>query len=239
MPSVAAMTRFSLYAVIAVQTACAVIWPYDFPYLRPLLFVLQVCAVGIAATVLVVVPMVRDLIHAPIRVLHGFEHATIAVLAERGIEVNNGVARNRSFEIVLAQHDAAGLTVEEVKVAVESAIARISRGEHALVYSPTCGTSWLVGRLVVALGVAAIGAVALAYDLAPGYTFAGTVVAFAAAMRASRPLGLLAQRAFTVSPHFAAARVLEVERTESGPWIRFEVLVDVQTAPGAVAEVIG
>jgi len=239
MPSVSAMTRFSLYALIAVQTACAVIWPHDFPYLRPLLFVVQVSAVGIAAAALLFVPVVRGLIHAPIRVLHGFEHATIAVLAERGIEVDNGVARNRSFEIVLDQHNAGGLTVEHVRLAAESAIARILRGEHALVYSPRCGTSWLVGRLVVALGVAAIGAITLAYDIAPGYTFAGTVVAFAAAMRASRPLGLLAQRMFTVSPHFAAARVLEVERTDSGNWIRFEILVDVQTAPGAVAEIIG
>jgi Domain of unknown function (DUF6391) len=239
MPSLAEMTRFSLYALIAVQTAFAVIWPHDFSYLRPLLFVVQVSAAGIAAGVVVFVPAMRGLIHAPVRVLHGFEHATINVLAERGIEVDNGVARDRSFEIVLDQHDARGLTVAEVKLATESVITRISRGEHALVYSPRCGTSWLVARMVIAIGVAAVGAVTLAYDVAPGYTFAGTVVAFASAMRASRPLGLLAQRMFTVSPHFAAARVRDVERTESGNWIHFEIRVDVQTAPSAVAEIIG
>jgi hypothetical protein len=237
MPSLARMSRTVLGIAIAVQAVFAVADPYAFPYLRSVLAIAQLLAIPGALAAIAFVPAIRALIDARTRSLHGLEHATIAVLEQRGIPVNAGVTLTGLFDLEIASER--GATVEQVRDATHTAIRRVASGEHALVYSVRCGTSYIVGLLVMAVAIAGTGALALAYHVPTGYAFAGTVAAVLAARIASRRLGLLAQRMMTVSPRFASAHVGEVEREVSpnGRIAYFAVHIAVEPIRGsAIAE---
>jgi hypothetical protein len=241
LPSVPVMAQWMLVAVIAVQAVLALLAPHDFPYLRVILVVAQVAAAVATVMGFVLVPAMRGLLTERVRILHGLEHATIAVLAERAIFVPRGLTYDRMFELELPGDDGARTTDEMIATACDAAIARVKRGEHELVFTKYCGTSLVVGWMLVALAVATVGAIALAYAVPTGYAFAGTVALFALARRLTGPLGLFAQRAFTVSPHFASARVRKVMRevTPNGRRVIYTVCVDVEPISSVIGEVIG
>jgi hypothetical protein len=240
LPSVPVMARWMLVAVVAVQAVLALLAPHDFPYLRVILVVAQVGAAVATVMGFVLVPAMRGLLSERVRILHGLEHATIAVLRERDIFVPRGLTYDRMFELEIPSDDGARTTDEMIATACDAAIARVKRGEHALVFTKYCGTSLVVGWMLVALAIAGVGAVALAYDVATGYAFAGTVALFVLARRLTGPLGLFAQRAFTVSPHFASARVLRVYRevTPDGRRVIYTVRVDVEPISGVIGEAL-
>ena len=241
LPSVPVMAKWMLVAAIAVQAVLALLAPHDFPYLRVILVVAQIAAGLATVMAFVLVPAMRGLLTERVRILHGLEHATIAVLRERDIFVPRGMTYDRMFELELASDDGARTTDEMIATACDAAIARVKRGEHMLVFTTYCGTSLVVGWMLVALAIAGVGAIALAYDVPTGYAFAGTVAMFALARRLTGPIGLFAQRAFTVSPHFASARVLRVYRevTPNGRRVIYTVRVDVEPISSVIGEVIG
>lgn len=240
LPPVPAMARGVLVALIAVQTVLALLAPHDFGYLRVLLVVAQVGAAVATVMAFAIVPSMRGLLTERLRILHGLEHATIAVLGEREISVRSGLSYDRMFELELASEDGARTTEDVILAATEAAIARVRGGEHALVYSPFCGTSLVVGWMLVALAVSAAGAIALAYHVATGYAFAGTVALFVLARRLTGPLGLFAQRAFTVSPRFASAHVRTIHRevTPNGRRVVYTVCVDVEPISSVIGEAL-
>lgn len=235
-PTVGRMMTGSLWLVIGAQLVFALIWPHDFPYLRPLLLVIQVGALVGAVMMLAAVPMMRALLDLRTRIRHGLEHATIAVLEERGARVARGMTYTRSFDIVMEgdRH----LTVDDIRSAATAAIRRVASGERALVYSPQCGTSRIVGVGVLAMAIAVVGLVAEYYRVPAGYTFAATALACELARRAAVPLGLWAQRAWTVEAHFASATVREVARevAATGRFVQFEVVVDVEPVKSVIGE---
>jgi hypothetical protein len=239
-PTVDVMARWLFVAVIAVQTALALVAPHDFPYLRVMLVVAQVAAAVATVMGFVLVPAMRGLLTERVRILHGLEHATIAVLAERDIFIARGLTYDRMFELELPSEYGAHTNEEMIATACDAAIARVKGGEHALVFTKDCGTSLVVGWLLVALAIAGVGALALAYDVATGYAFAGTVALFALARRLTGPLGLFAQRAFTVSPHFASARVRTIHRevTSNGGRVIYTVCVDVEPISSVIGEAL-
>jgi hypothetical protein len=217
-PSPRAMTRTSLYALVAVQAIFAVAAPHDFAYLRTVLVVAQLGAAGAVVLAIAFGRDVRALLTERVRILHGLEHATAAVLEEQG--------------------DGAKTAEPDIEAAATAAIARVQAGERSLVYSPRCGTSFLVGWLLVATAVASVGAIALAMHLAHGYAFALTVVLVAVARRVHERIGLAAQRAVTVSGSFASARVVKVSREVSarGDEVTYWVHVEVEPVASTLAE---
>ncbi|HET9988001.1 MAG TPA: DUF6391 domain-containing protein [Kofleriaceae bacterium] len=240
LPPVSVMASRMLVALVAVQTVLALLAPHDFAYLRVVLVVAQVGAAVATVMAFALVPAMRGLLTERMRILHGLEHATIAVLRERDIVVPRGLTYDRMFELELAGEDGARTDAEMIATACDAAIARVKRGEHALVFTEYCGTSLVVGWLLVALAVSGAGALALVYHVATGYAFAGTVALFVLARRLTGPLGLFAQRMFTVSPRFASARVRGVDRevTPDGRRVVYTVRVDVEPISSVIGEAL-
>ena len=85
-----------------------------------------------------------------IRSQHGREHATVAVLLERG--VRPPLAGNATPGGFLLYSRA---STEEVREAAEEALRRLQSGERDLAVSPYCGTNILVAALM-ALGVSSV-----------------------------------------------------------------------------------
>jgi hypothetical protein len=239
-PSVPAMARATLFALVAVQVALAVAAPDDFAYLRTVLVVAQLAAAVAVVLAVALVRAIRGLVTERVRILHGLEHATIAVLGERGIAVASGVTYPGVFELELVRGQGAKTGEPEIAAAANDAIARVGAGERTLVYTPRCGTSLLVGWLLVAVAITSVGAIALAMHVPHGYAFALTIALVAAARRARYRIGLAAQRAFTVSASFASARVGHVLRevSASGDVVSYWVRVDVEPVASAIAESI-
>lgn len=78
-----------------------------------------------------------------IRSQHGREHATVAVLLERGVRPPlAGNATPGGFFLY------SRASTEEVREAAEEALRRLQSGEHGLAVSPYCGTNILVAALM-------------------------------------------------------------------------------------------
>jgi hypothetical protein len=229
LPTPRHMSRVLLGVMLVVQAGFALANPYAFPYLRTVLIIAQLAALPSLLAAIAFAPTILALLTEQTRILHGLEHATIAVLAEQGIAVHSGVTLPGLFDLALPNGGRNWERMGEIRAAAIAAIQRVSAGDHALAYSEHCGTSYAVGILSCGLAIAAIGAVALIRGTPPGYAFAGTVAALAIARATSRRLGLLAQRTLTVSTRLASAQVGEITREVSpdGSLVYFAVHVTV------------
>lgn len=228
-----------LLVFLGLQAVLAVADPHAFPYLLPLLVIAQLAAIPGAMLAVVMVPAFRALLDERTRILHGLEHATIAVLAERGIFVRHGVTLPGMFDLALPNNGAAWEVGPEIHRAAVMAVRRIIAGERSLAYSPRCGTSFVVGVALASLVIAGLGAIALADDVPAGYTFAGTVVALGLVRLASRSFGLFAQRLLTVSTRLAAASVGRIDREVSPDGALVYYLVHVHVEPAKTSHAIG
>jgi hypothetical protein len=86
-------------------------------------------------------------------------------------------------------------------------------GEHALAYSPECGTSYVVTRCLYAIAIVAAGLGASALGAPTGIVWTSTVVAGAIAHALAPRTGLRVQRCLTVSTDIARARVTDAQLT--------------------------
>ncbi len=236
-PTPLQMSAVLLGVLVVVQSIFAVLDPHGFAYLRPLLVVLWIGALPGTLLAIAFVPALSALLDERTRVIHGLEHATIAVLAERGLAVSHGVTLPGMFDLALRNDGRSWDRAPMIRAAVADAIRRVSAGERALVYTDRCGTSYVVGILLTCLALSAAGAVAFAYGIPHGYAFAGTVVTLALARLASRGLGLLAQRLLSVSARTATATVGAIEPAVSpdGNFIYYVVHISVAPAPSGTA----
>jgi hypothetical protein len=230
LPSVPRIARALFLALLAAQIMLALLDPWAFPYLVPITILIQLYAlralVEIAFAPMAFYELARD---RRTRVVHGFEHATAAILGEHGIAVTEGLSVPNGFSIMLPHHQRVFERFRVVEAAARAAIERIAAGETALAYHDRCGTSWLVGNAVVSVATVGLGITAFVLGVPPGITFAATVIAIAAAARGAVPLGRLAQRLWTVSTDFAAARVLSVTRhvTADASHVGFDIAIEV------------
>lgn len=218
-----------LLVLVAVQLVLALVAPHDVPYLAPLLVIAQLAALPGVILAVLWIPTVRALTDERTRILHGLEHATVAVLEERGILVDHAVTLPGVFDLALANDGRSSQLVSAIDDAVATAALRVSLGETALVYTDRCGTSRLVAELGTSLVVAAAGAIALIAGLAPGYAFALTIAGLALARLTSLRLGRLAQRYLTVSTRRARTYIgrIEPEVAVDGRWLYYTVHVEV------------
>ena len=148
-------------------------------------------------------------------------------------------ARGRGvFDLAFVNDGSNADRIAAIDSAALEAIERVKAGEHELVYDPRCGTSYVVARLAVALAVAAVASVALALHVPYGYAYVGIVAAMVLAWLAARPLGLAAQRAFTVSHRFASARIDAIERdiAPDGALVHYAVYATVEPVASGIAE---
>ena len=171
------------------------------------------------------------------RIVHGLEHAAIALLAEAGLPVVRGFTHgpDRYVVVLEATHEH---QLPSVRQAATSALDRIRRGEHSLAYHPGCGTSHVVSAVTLWVVCASSIFVSLAIGARTEFFFAFGVIVFRLWLAFVTPLGLLAQRLFTVSTAFTSGNVVDVRsvvnargliRPKGETW--FEVVVNV--SPGA------
>lgn len=156
------------------------------------------------------------------RVIHGLEHATIAVLGERGIASPWGSTREREFDVCVEKGKDA--TPSAIRNACDTAISRVRAGETALAYTPKCGSTWLMLFALTAAMNLLLGGAGLLLQLSPltllalvGLVICGVIFGF-------EPLGLYFQRRWTVATDFKRARITRVVRRESDDsTVTFEV----------------
>ena len=77
---------------------------------------------------------------------HGLEHATIAVLLNRGVRPPLGGYATAGGFFVLGT-----MSSEEVQTAADEALERMKEGERGLAVSPYCGTNLVVTSLLAGL----------------------------------------------------------------------------------------
>ena len=139
---------------------------------------------------------------------HGLEHATIAIMMERGTAA--GLVGGNSI------HDGffvfGNVDTSAIEVATAEALARMGRGEGSLAVSPFCGTN-----MVVAAALTSIGAVFSLQTAGRGPN--GWSRAFSNAMFGlflSRPMGRWVQRRYTTSPNVSGMSINKVSAFKLG-----------------------
>lgn len=234
-PSVPRMAGYAFVAFLVVQTLFALFDPGAFPYLAPILLVAQLLGLAVIAGIVVFSRDVRGLLDQRTRILHGLEHATIAVLEERGIAVRSGMTYAGEFHLSLGHDGRIWQRSAEIRIAARDAIVRVMSGEHALAYTPHCGTSYLVAICLYAVAVVAAGLIAAAFGAPVGIMWTVTVAAALAARALARRTGMAAQRWLTVSTDIASARVTDMDCRPSSDGDRLLVVVAVEVTPRARA----
>ena len=141
------------------------------------------------------------------RVIHGLEHATIAILNERGIRTCGGETREGRFKLYFSVDSSSEVSAGAVREATEDAIERIDTGEIELAYSDECGTSARVASLLwwCSTIIAAILGLGGGLGTVPTVLFLAGVASIQLLLL--RPLGILAQRLLTVSTDVRGAKV--------------------------------
>jgi hypothetical protein len=224
------------WLLLDVQALLALAHPGAFPYLRWLLlaFYMVVSAAFLwqCSEHRWVLSIVGD---RETRVVHGLEHATIAVLREQGFPVLHGLTHARD-RFVIALPDGHEHLLLAVGLAADAASARVRAAEHSLCYDPNCGTSALVAALSFWLMLTFVGCGSWALDASVEVTFAVTIMLGHVRYALETPLGLLAQRLYTVSTSFTSARVADarVLRTSNSFFhpeeTRVEIVIEVHHA---------
>ena len=139
---------------------------------------------------------------------HALEHATIALLVERGIK--GAVAGNATTGGFLIYGD---LPTDQLTQTVAEALGRLQQGERHLAISRFCGTNLVVGALLAGAGsLLALGRQDRwrRMPLVLGTTL-GSILA-------ARPLGALMQRYVTTDTDLAFLIVTGVTSRGVGPY---------------------
>jgi hypothetical protein len=171
--------------------------------LGPVLLMPLVLGGIVVGSLVLAVRELRDLARDPgMRTIHGLEHATAHILEERGVTVLGGYTGPSYFRIQLAYGD---LSCNAVHDAFDEAVRRVLGGEKRLAFHRRCGTSYLGVALVGAVLALFAGAVAfLAHLSLTMLSTAAAAYVLILALAGGR-LGVLLQRAFTVSTDFTKA----------------------------------
>lgn len=170
------------------------------------------------------------------RIAHGLEHATLTLLVARDLPVHEGFTHghDRFVAVLEAGHEYA---LPLVRVSARRAISRIRSGQRVLAYHRGCGTSQLVFATTLWFVLFASALLTVTFGASVQICFALWVIAIRLWAAAVEPLGLVAQRLFTVSTDFAAASVVDVRlvskaagRTRPDDKTWFEVVVEITPA---------
>jgi len=146
-----------------------------------------------------------------IRRNHGLEHATLHVLAERNPgRPMAGHSDLSGFWII------GNFSTEEIRLAVDEALARLQGGEAKLAIHPSCGTNYATAGILAGLaaGLAMFGVGKRPrenFDRLPMAVMLATL-----ALIVAQPVGLALQEKFTTSGAPGGLQVLEVQARNQG-----------------------
>ena len=136
-----------------------------------------------------------------IRQNHGLEHATIAVLLERGARTPlAGNASPGGFFVY------GRLSTEEVGLAAAEGLRRLQAGRSELAVSPYCGTNLLVGALVGGL----ISGIIMRRSKSLPRRVSAIAAAVVGASLLGRPLGNMLQRHVTTLAESEGVRITRI-----------------------------
>ncbi len=146
---------------------------------------------------------------------HGLEHATVALLLERGVSPPMGGYSLASGFVIWST-----ASPEIVADTARQALRLMKSGHAHLAVSPFCGTNLVVGALIG--GLAALIASGGKRGFWAGVR--GAIAAAVASSLLSRPVGRFVQRRFTTLPDVRRVRIVSTRRILKGPvsvvWIR-------------------
>ncbi len=142
---------------------------------------------------------------------HGLEHATLHILAENHPHLS------------LAGHSDLGgfwilgnVETDELRGAVNEALARMREGQHDLAIHPNCGTNFVTTGALA--GIAAwLGMLGTGRDNRDKFERLPIVIGLATiALMAGQPLGLLMQARVTTSGYPGTLEVVDIQPRQRG-----------------------
>ena len=157
--------------------------------------------------------MALDFITA-LRENHALEHATVALLMGKlrpGTRLL-GRATTGGFHIY------GDVPSDAVAEAADEGLARLKRGEHDLAVSPLCGTN-----LVVTAVLAGTASMLAARGRSRTSSLPNVLLAALTAVMLAQPLGRLAQKHLTTTPHLSGVTIGEVTSTGEGRHTRHRI----------------
>ena len=138
---------------------------------------------------------------------HAMEHATIAVLLEKGATVPlAGIAAPGGFYLC------GQVPTEDVTSAAQEALLRLQAGNHELAISPHCGTNLVVGALLAGL----VSSIVLGRSKSRLRRVECVATGFLVATFLGRPLGKVIQRRYTTLSHVGGVEITTVSRIKLG-----------------------
>ena len=149
---------------------------------------------------------------------HGFEHATLHILARRNPSLHlAGHSDPGGFWVI------GDVTLEEVQSALDEALQRLQAGESNLAVHPNCGTNFVTSGVLASLAALAamFGAGRRFQDKLWRLPFAATLATLA--LIASQPLGRLIQERVTTSPEQDTMKVVNISPSRRGSVNAFRV----------------
>ena len=144
-----------------------------------------------------------------VRQNHGLEHATVAVLLERGVRPPLGGYSTAGGFFIFGRASS-----ETVSDAAYEALARMKEGQKELAVSPYCGTNLATGALLAGLLTTAI----LGRRKGRLKRFPFAIAAIVGATLASRPLGNSLQRKYTTLAEVSDIEISRVRRLWKGSY---------------------
>lgn len=142
---------------------------------------------------------------------HALEHATLHVLAEKGVARGlAGISDPSGFRVF------GDVDTETLLLAAEEALTRLQKGEASLAVHENCGTN-LAASGILAGFAGWLGML----NAKPGLRnrldrLPATILLVIVALLASRSLGPLLQQRLTTRPDVGRMRLLEVQRQQRG-----------------------
>ena len=153
---------------------------------------------------------------------HGMEHATLHVLSEHQPRRKiAGFSDLGGFWIV------GDIATEELRSAVEEALARLRNGEYELAVHPNCGTNFATAG-ILAGGVAALAMLGTGKrlrDKLERFPFAMTLATLA--LIVAQPLGLRIQEKITTCGSPGSLKIVSVEPVKRGRMKAHRILTQV------------
>jgi hypothetical protein len=212
----------------------ALIDPDAYPFLLSVMVTLWLGTSIVFGRRLATSPEFRALMsYHPTRVIHAIEHATAAVLGERGFRVARGQTAHGMFTLELAgareHYEQLSTIVED---AAADAISRLRFGERELAADPRCVTSRNAAITLLTLAIVTAGALAIAYGVAVPIVFAISVAATIGAQYLVTRTAVFAQRALTATK-FASATVTRVDTRASADGSTLSAIVMIDVVPSA------
>ena len=139
---------------------------------------------------------------------HALEHATVAILLDRGARPPLGGYSTPGGFFIFGR-----LTTESVSDAAWEALERLREGEHELAISPFCGTNLVTRALLTGLVTAFI----MGREQRRLRRVPTIAVGILGAAIVARPIGNALQRRYTTLAEPAGQEIVDVRRVWAGP----------------------